>query len=223
MNMGTYDPNAPNGGIKYEIYQADLQIAEAREKLKDNEKVYFSKNYDQANAKRTEDFFGDLWNRIQSFESSKEKLKLLEDAVSNPGQTLVQKVNSLLNPANLVLISVFGNQGAAQVKSQLQGLVDALSKTVKDNENGNVEKQKLPFAVEKFSSSLDPILTHSDGLLSQFDNTDKGNLSEFTTRMGNISSFLNSFATNYNFNPGYLEIGDFNVWNTALSNSLSKW
>ncbi|EMO61468.1 hypothetical protein LEP1GSC133_3232, partial [Leptospira borgpetersenii serovar Pomona str. 200901868] len=223
VNMGTYDPNAPNGGIKYEIYQADLQIAEAREKLKDNEKVYFSKNYDQANAKRTEDFFGDLWNRIQSFESSKEKLKLLEDAVSNPGQTLVQKVNSLLNPANLVLISVFGNQGAAQVKSQLQGLVDALSKTVKDNENGNVEKQKLPFAVEKFSSSLDPILTHSDGLLSQFDNTDKGNLSEFTTRMGNISSFLNSFATNYNFNPGYLEIGDFNVWNTALSNSLSKW
>ncbi|WP_235595299.1 hypothetical protein [Leptospira weilii] len=223
VNMGTYDPNAPNGGIKYEIYQADLQIAEAREKLKDNEKVYFSKNYDQANAKRTEDFFGDLWNRIQSFESSKEKLKLLEDAVSNPGQTLVQKVNLLLNPANLVLVSVFGNQGAAQVKSQLQGLVEALSKTVIDNENGNVEKQKLPFAVEKFSSSLDPILTRSDELLSQFDNTDKGNLNEFTTRMGNISSFLNSFTTNYNLNSGYLKIEDFNVWNSALSNSLSKW
>uniref|UniRef100_UPI00099112FE hypothetical protein n=1 Tax=Leptospira alexanderi TaxID=100053 RepID=UPI00099112FE len=223
VNMGTYDPNAPNGGIKYEIYQADLQIAEAREKLKDNEKVYFSKNYDQGNAKRTEDFFGDLWNRIQSFESSKEKLKLLEDAVSGSGQTLVQKVNSLLNPANLVLVSVFGNQGAAQVKSQLQGLVDALSKTVIDNENGNVEKQKLPFAVEKFSSSLDPILTRSDELLSQFDNTDKGNLSEFTTRMGNISSFLNSFTTTYNLNSGYLKIEDFNVWNTALSNSLSKW
>ncbi|UPY78805.1 hypothetical protein FH581_008080 [Leptospira weilii] len=223
VNMGTYDPNAPNGGIKYEIYQADLQIAEAREKLKDNEKVYFSKNYDQANAKRTEDFFGDLWNRIQSFESSKEKLKLLEDAVSNPNQTLVQKVNLLLNPANLVLVSVFGNQGAAQVKSQLQGLVDALSKTVIDNENGNVEKQKLPYAVEKFSSSLDPILTRSDELLSQFDNTDKGNLSEFTTRMGNISSFLNSFTTNYNLNSGYLKIEDFNVWNSALSNSLSKW
>ncbi|QDK27835.1 hypothetical protein [Leptospira weilii] len=223
VNMGTYDPNAPNGGIKYEIYQADLQIAEAREKLKDNEKVYFSKNYDQANAKRTEDFFGDLWNRIQSFESSKEKLKLLEDAVSSPNQTLVQKVNLLLNPANLVLVSVFGNQGAAQVKSQLQGLVEALSKTVIDNENGNVEKQKLPFAVEKFSSSLDPILTRSDELLSQFDNTDKGNLSEFTTRMGNISSFLNSFTTNYNLNSGYLKIEDFNVWNSALSNSLSKW
>lgn len=223
VNMGTYDPNAPNGGIKYEIYQADLQISEAREKLKDNEKVYFSKNYDQSNAKRTEDFFGDLWNRIQSFESSKEKLKLLEDAVSSPGQTLVQKVNLLLNPANLVLVSVFGNQGAAQVKSQLQGLVEALSKTVKDNENGNVEKPKLPFAVEKFSSSLDPILTHSDELLSQFDNTDKGNLNEFTTRMGNISSYLNSFTTNYNLNPDYLEIEDFNVWNTALSNSLSKW
>ncbi|EQA79294.1 hypothetical protein LEP1GSC193_0422, partial [Leptospira alstonii serovar Pingchang str. 80-412] len=223
VNMGTYDPNAPNGGIKYEIYQADLQIAEAREKLKDNEKVYFSKNYDQGNAKRTEDFFGDLWNRIQSFESSKEKLKLLEDAVSSPGQTLVQKVNSLLNPANLVLVSVFGNQGAAQVKSQLQGLVDSLSTTVTDNENGNVQKQKLPFAVEKFSSSLDPILTRSDELLTQFDDTDKGNLSEFTTRMGNISSFLNSFTTTYNLNSGYLKIEDFNVWNTALSNSLSKW
>nr|WP_100764726.1 hypothetical protein [Leptospira ellisii]PJZ93984.1 hypothetical protein CH379_05010 [Leptospira ellisii] len=222
-DAATYDPNNPNGGIKFEIYQADLQIAEAREKLKENEKVYFSKNYNQTNAQRTEDFFGDLWNRIQSFETGKEKLKLLEDAVSDPGRTLLQKVNDLLRPDNIVLVSVFGNQGAAQVKAQLQSLTDALAKKVRDEQNGNVEKEKLPFAVEKFSASLDPLLVKSDDLLSQFDDTDKGQYQAFHSKMNDISSFLGSFSTTLNLNGSYLEMDDFNVWKSGLSDSLGKW
>ncbi|WP_246057370.1 hypothetical protein [Leptospira gomenensis] len=222
-DAATYDPNNPNGGIKFEIYQADLQISEAREKLKENEKVYFSKNYNQTNAQRTEDFFGDLWNRIQSFETGKEKLKLLEDAVSDSGRTLLQKVSDLLRPDNTVLVSVFGNQGAAQVKAQLQSLTDALAKKVRDEQNGNVEKEKLPFAVEKFSASLDPLVVQSDNLLSQFDDADKGQYQAFHSKMNEISSFLGSFSSSLNVNGSYLQLDDFNVWKSGLSDSLGKW
>ncbi|WP_246813521.1 hypothetical protein [Leptospira gomenensis] len=219
----TYDPNKPNSGIKYEIYQADLQIAEAREKLKDNEKVYFSKNYDRTNAARTEDFFGDLWNRIQSFETNKEKLSLLEGAISGSGKTLLEKVNDLLKPDNAVLVTVFGNQGAAQIKAQLQGLTDALAKKVKDEQNGNVEKEKLPYAIEKYSASLDPILAKSDELLADFEDADKNQYQQYLNGIANISSFLTSFANTYNLNGNYLEIENFDVWKTGLSEALGDW
>ncbi|PNV73993.1 hypothetical protein, partial [Leptospira inadai] len=219
-----YPGQNENRGIRYEILQSDLQISEAREKLKQNEQVYFSKNYERGNALRSQSFFNDLWNRIQSFEASKTNLSLLEGVLADPDKSLLQKVDLLLDPSDKTLVTVYGNSGAQEIRKRLSSLKDSYFRTVNVAKEGfnPVQKPFLQAAIERYGDSFSPLQSKSSELLSQFTNLQKD---QYVLHLGELDSVYSTLDAlgEKGLDKSYLQLDSFLVYKNAYSSALGKW
>lgn len=110
---------AENTGLRSDIANADRELEEKREVLRQQEQKMYELTYEKANALRTQTFYNQTLQQVLAFETLKDNKQKIEGIIGGSG-TLNDKIDSLLSGDNLV--TVYGNDLALQIRNNLTQL-----------------------------------------------------------------------------------------------------
>ncbi len=126
LSTDPYEVNedGENEGLRYEIFKAEKDLAEAREKMRQQEKAYVRLLYERETALRSTGFFNQTNERIILHEETKDRLAELS-AIIGGGDALEDKLTALA--AGTTLTDLYGNQAADALRDRITELADALA------------------------------------------------------------------------------------------------
>ncbi len=191
-----------NEGLRYEIFRAETDLGEAREKLRQQEQAYLRLMYERETALRSKGFFNQTNERIILHEQTKDKLAQLSAVLGGAG-SLSDKLTALSSGS--LLADIYGNAAADQFRDRIADIAAAVSDA------------EAPVATE--TNALNGGLAEfgtAHGAVT-FGGGERDALSNFAGEVGRIVDALDGIA-GVDWGGG---LDDLRTLGTALTNSVA--
>ncbi|TGM03136.1 hypothetical protein EHQ76_10230 [Leptospira barantonii] len=198
---------AENTGLRSDIANADRELEEKREVLRQQEQKMYELTYEKANALRTQTFYNQTLQQVLAFETLKDNKQKIEGIIGGSG-TLNDKIDSLLSGDNLV--TVYGNDLALQIRNNLTQLKTQLV--------------DLDTPVMNSATGFDAQATGIKNAADQFPAIDYAQKKQdLTNYLNQMVAARNNLANINNLDTSYLAIDRLDQGIDYLESLLANW
>lgn len=198
---------AENTGLRSDIANANRELEEKREVLRQQEQKMYELTYEKANALRTQTFYNQTLQQVLAFEALKDNKAKIEGIIGGTG-TLNDKIDSLLSGDNLV--TVYGNDLALQIRNNLTQLKTQLV--------------DLDTPVMNSATGFDAQATGIKNAADQFPTIDYAQKKQdLTNYLNQMVAARNNLANINNLDTSYLAIDRLDQGIDYLESLLANW